>query len=105
MVEGFEAAQRSIESGSPDHCIGWHMPAPHRSGKLQHVDWSPLAELGSFVGAYNEPEVGTAFDMDNRVTTASAGLLFFSHPTSTQVEHDINRSVALEHEGAFFSVV
>lgn len=105
LVEGFEAAQRSVQAGSPDHCVGWHMPAPRRSGELHRIDWSPLAELDSYVGAYNEPEIGTAYDMNNRVTTASAGLLFFSHPTTAQVEQDISRSVMLEHADVFFSLI
>lgn len=104
LVEGFDAALASISSGSPDYCVGWHMPTPRRSGQLQNVDWSPVSGLSSFVGAYNEPAIGTDFVIENRVTTASAGLLFFSHPTTAQVQDDISRSVALEDLGAFYSL-
>ena len=102
LLAGIDAAQHGVEAGFPDHCIGWHMPTPQRSGQLHRTDWSPLENLESFVGAFNEPAPGTVVDLGNRVTTASAGLLFFSHQEAAVVTGDIDQSVSLERAGKFF---
>lgn len=104
LVHEITAAMQTVDTGRSDHCVGWHMPTPQRSGRLESVNWSALTALSSFLDVYAEPPIGTRFDLRTRVTTGAAGLVFFAHPDPGVVERDLERSVAAEHADAFFTL-
>lgn len=104
ITRGIQGAVAVKEHGQADHCVAWHMPQPIRSGLLEGTHWESLETLPTFSMVTRTPEPGEVIDLNNRVTTASHGLVFFSGPNTEDVARDLQAARRLELDGALFTV-
>ncbi|MCM6774322.1 ATP-grasp domain-containing protein [Nocardia sp. CDC159] len=84
--------------------LGWYMLSADRPGRLVGLDYSTVLALPGVLAVERRPEPGIDVTTDNRVTTGSMGMVFFTADSERRALETVAALREIECAGGIFTL-